>query len=341
MRDVAQRAGVSLATVSYVVNKGPKPVSDELRERVRSAMRELDYKPARRGRAPRHPLLVGVVVPDMTNMFFSRAIGAAGALLGAEGHLMVASSSNGDHDREAELLAMFTRLGVGGLLVAPAGEVSAELERLAADGMPIVLLDWDAEGNRLDRVALDNHGSAYRATRLLIENGHRRIAFVGGPELVSSAQQRLAGYRDALASARLLEFANIRGGPYTHEAGRAAALDLLSEIHPPEAIFSGGVLLTLGVLQALRERHMRLTEDVALVGYGDARWASVLTPPLTVIEQPVEQLGEMAVKLLLSGRYGRAAWQRVVLESRLVVRESHWRSARAAGQSADLISHVV
>jgi DNA-binding LacI/PurR family transcriptional regulator len=254
---------------------------------------------------------------------------------------MIASSSNGDPDREAELPSIFTRVGVGGLLVAPSSEVSAELERLAADGLPIVLLDWDAEGNRLDRVALDNHGSAYRATRLLIENGHRRIAFVGGPELVSSAQQRLAGYRDALASARLLEFANIRSGPYTQEAGRAAALDLLSEIHLPEAIFSGGVLLTLGVLQALRERHMRLTEDIALVGYGDTRWASLVVPPLTVIEQPVEQLGEMAVKLLLSGRSGRAVWQRVLLESRLVVRESHWRSAQAAGQSANLISHIV
>jgi LacI family transcriptional regulator len=276
----------------------------------------------------------------MTNLFFSRAIGAAGALLRANGHLMIAGSSNGDREREAELLATFTRLGVGGLLVAPAGELSSELEQLAADGLPTVLLDWDAASNPLSRVALDNYGSAYRATRLLIESGHRRIAFIGGPELVGSAQQRVAGYRDALALAGLVEFAEVRSGPYTHEAGRTAALDLLSLVHPPEAIFSGGVLLTLGVLQALRERHVRLPDDIALVGYGDARWAAVLIPPLTVIEQPVEQLGEMAVKLLLASRTRRAPWQRVVLESRLVVRESHWRSARA-GDSPALISQVV
>jgi LacI family transcriptional regulator len=326
MRDVAQRAGVSLATVSYVVNNGPKPVSGDLRERVLSAMRELKYKPARRGRARRHPLLVGVIVPDMTNMFFSRAIGAAGTQLHEQGHMMVAGSSNGDVAREAELLAAFVRLRVDGLLIAPAGHVSDEVERLAADGTPIVLLDWDADSSRLSRVALDNYRSAYQATRLLVESGHRRIALIAGPESVGSGHERIRGFRDALSVASLLDLAEIRTGPYTHDAGRAAALDLMSLVHPPEAIFGSGVLLTLGVLQALRERGVSWPNDIALVGYGDARWASVLVPPLTAIEQPVEQLGEMAVKVLMGGLEGRASSQRVVLESRLVVRESHWKS---------------
>jgi len=338
MREVAQQAGVSLATVSYVVNNGPKPVSEDLRERVLSAMRDLAYKPARRGRTRRHPLLVGVVAPDMTNMFFSRAIGAADALLRTQGHMMVAGSSNGDPEREAELLAAFVRVRVDGLLVAPAGEVSPDLEALAKQGTPVVLLDWASENSTLNRVALDNYRSAYQATRLLIESGNRRIALVGGPESASSAEERLRGFRDAVSAAGLLDLVEIRSGPYTHEEGRAAALELMALVHPPEAIFSGGVLLTLGVLQALRERSVRWPDDIALVGYGDARWASVLVPPLTVIEQPVEQLGEMAVKLLM-GRVDRgASWQRVVLESRLVVRESHWRSPRATGRTAALIN---
>jgi len=273
----------------------------------------------------------------MTNMFFFFFFGAADALLRTQGHMMVAGSSNGDPEREAELLATFVRLRVDGLLVAPAGEVSSDLEALAGQGTPVVLLDWDSDSSTLNRVALDNYRSAYQATRLLIESGNRRIALVGGPESASSAEERLRGFRDAVSAAGLLDLAQVRSGPYTHEAGRAAALDLMALVHPPEAIFSGGVLLTLGVLQALRERSIRWPDDIALVGYGDARWASVLVPPLTVIEQPVEQLGEMAVKLLTGRVDRRASSQRVVLESRLVVRESHWRSSRVTGRAAALI----
>ncbi len=139
-------------------------------------------------------------------------------------------------------------------------------------------------------------------------------------------QERLRGFHDALRAAGRLELAEIRSGPYTHEAGRAAALDLLSLGNPPDAVFSGGVLLTLGVLQACRERGVVWPEEIGLVGYGDARWASVLVPPLTVVEQPVEQLGEIGIRLLLSSIRRRVTGQRVVLESRLVVRRSHWRS---------------
>jgi DNA-binding LacI/PurR family transcriptional regulator len=176
---------------------------------------------------------------------------------------------------------------------------------------------------------LDKYQSAFQATRFLIESGHERIALVSGPDSAGSAQERLRGFRAALNAAALLELAHIRSGPYTHEAGRAAALDLLSLANPPRAIFSGGVLLTLGVLQACRERGVVWPDDIALIGYGDARWASVLVPPLTVIEQPVEQLGEIAIKLLLSSIQRGVTSQRVVLESRLVVRQSHWRPLRA------------
>ena len=206
----------------------------------------------------------------------------------------------------------------------------AGLQALPAS-LPIVLLDWDGPSSTLNRVALDNYLSAFQATRLLIEGGHRRIALISGPDAVGSAQERLRGYRDALAAAGLAEQALVRSGPYTHEQGRAAALDLLAGRHPPEAIFSGGVLLTLGVLQALRERRASWPEDIALVGYADARWAAALVPPLTAIEQPVEQLGEMAVNLLLQARQTQTLGQRVVLESRLVVRASHWRAPQPIG----------
>jgi DNA-binding LacI/PurR family transcriptional regulator len=331
MREVARLAEVSLATVSYVANNGPKPVSHGLRDRVVAAMAELGYRRTRRGRTRQHPLTIGVLVPDMTNLFFSRVIGAIGSLLQAEGHMVMASSSNGDPDREAQLLAAFERLQVNGLLVTPVHGVPATLKRLATDGLPTVLMDWNGADSSLNRVVLDNYHSALQATRLLLDGGHRRIALVSGASTASSAQERLRGYRDALRMAGMPEAGLVRSGPFSHDHGRAAALDLLSLPEPPDAIFCGGVLLTLGVLQALRERRLRWPDDIAVVGYGDARWASVVVPALTVIEQPVEQLGEMSVKLLLSAVDRVATGQHVVLDSRLVVRESHWRLARVAG----------
>lgn len=164
------------------------------------------------------------------------------------------------------------------------------------------------------------------------------VLVFGGPQTIGAlarieqvAAPTVSRLVDALAAAGLAELALVRSGPYTHEQGRAAALDLLAGRHPPEAIFSGGVLLTLGVLQALRERRASWPADIALVGYADARWAAALVPPLTAIEQPVEQLGEMAVSLLLQARQTRAIGQRVVLESRLVVRASHWRAPQPVG----------
>jgi DNA-binding LacI/PurR family transcriptional regulator len=217
------------------------------------------------------------------------------------------------------------------LLISPTGSRTDGLERI---GIPVVLLDWDGEGSRLNRVALDNYASAYQATRLLTQSGHRRIALVNGPPEASSAQERLRGYRAGLAAAGLSQLEEVRSGPFTHAQGRAAALDLLV-MHPqPEAIFSGGVLLTLGVLQALRERRMRWPDDIAIIGYGDARWAALVSPPLTAIEQPVEQLGETAVKLLLATIERGAMAQHAVLESRLVVRESHWRPSAAPAPRA-------
>ncbi len=325
MREVARRSGVSLATVSYVVNGGPRPVSGELRDRVLAAMRELGYQRGRRGRARSRPLLVGVVVPDATNLFYSRAIAAIEASLRADGHLVVAASSHGDAEREGALVAAFARNQVDGLIATPATGSAAALEEVAATGPPVVLLEWDEGPTWLHRVLLDNYRSAFQATRLLIESRHRRIALINGPPSAAAANARLRGYRDALAGARIAPFEPLMSGPYTQEQGRRATLELLARPERPEAILGGSVLLTFGVVQALHERRLRWPDDIAVVGYGDPRWASVVTPPLTMVEQPVDQLGEAAAQLLLGARAGRAPGQRLVLDSRLVVRESHWR----------------
>jgi len=325
MRDVARRAGVSLATVSYVVNGGPRTVSDELRHRVDAAVQELAYRPARRGRARTRPLTFGAVVPDTGNPFFSRALAGLRSVLRPGGHLLIATSSEERTDQEEEVLAACVRARVNGIVMTPCGPMPDSVERLAASGMPVVLMDRDGGSTTLSRVVMDNHRSAFQATRLLIESGHRRIALVNGPASVGTARERLRGYRDALAFAGIEPDSGlVRGVPFTHERGRLATLDILSHVERPDAIFSSSAILTSGVLRALQERGLRWPDDIAVVGYGDADWAALVTPPLTVIQQPAQQLGEVAGQLLLAGHRGGTG-QHVVLESHLVLRDSHWR----------------
>src|SRR5262249_48241655 len=155
--EVARRSGVSPATVSYVVNGGPRPVSRERRDRVLAAMRELGYQRGHRGRTRTRPLLVGIVVPDATNLFFSRAVRAIAASLRADRHLAVAASSNGAPERERTLVTTLARQQVDGLIVTPAGAPPPVLEELRAGGLPVVLLDWDEGPTPLPRVLPDNY----------------------------------------------------------------------------------------------------------------------------------------------------------------------------------------
>jgi len=329
MRDVAQVAGVSLATVSYVVNQGPKPVSAEMRERVLRAMGELGYQGRRRGRSRSRPLTVGAIVPDATNSFFSQALAGVEATLRERGHLLLVGSSDEDPVRELELVTALTRGRAAGLILTPCTSVPREVERLAAGGLPVTLMDREDGETTLNRVVMDNYQSAFRATRLLAESGYRRIALINGPEHITPARDRLRGYRDALQLAELsVASAYVRLGPFTFDHGRQSTLDLLSLANRPEAIFSSSAILTTGVLAALRERRLHWPEDIAIVGFGDAAWASLVTPTLTVIEQPARQLGEVAARLLLATEAGPGSGQRVVLDSHLVLRESHWRPAR-------------
>ncbi len=324
MRDVARAAGVSLATVSYVVNEGPRPVSERSRRRVRTAIRELGYE-VRPKRAA--TLTIGVVVPDATNTFFSRAVAGIQSALGAGGHLGLVASSGDDGNRELELVRLMLRCRVDGLVITPTAGLPEEVERLPGAGTPVVVMDRAGGTTSLNSVTMNNYDSAFKAVRLLVDSGHRRIALLNGPDRVDTARERLRGYEAALRFAGLPVVPQyVRGVPFTLEAGAEATRELLALDTPPGAIFSSSVVLTAGALTALHERGLRWPDDVAIVGFGDAVWAPMMTPPLTVVEQPAERIGEMSAQLLLATlrQGGPRTGQRVVLESRIVLRDSHW-----------------
>jgi LacI family transcriptional regulator len=323
MRDVARAAGVSLATVSYVVNGGPRPVTAHRRGRVLAAIEELGYEARPRRSAE---LTIGVIVPDATNAFFSQAVAGIEATLGP-GQCALASSSHDDPARERDLLRLMRRHNVDGLILTPCAGVSEEVQQLPQRGTPVIVMDRDAATSPLNSVMINNYGAALKATRLLIDSGHRRIALLNGPDRVDTMRDRRRGYLAALRAAGLPIVAQyIRDVEFGRERGAAATRELLALDTAPQAIFSSSLVLTTGMLSAIHERGLHWPEDIAIVGFGDAIWAQMMSPPLTVVEQPAHRLGTTAAQLLVSviKEGGPRTGQRIVLESQIVLRDSHW-----------------
>jgi DNA-binding LacI/PurR family transcriptional regulator len=337
LRDVARRAGVSLATVSYVLNSGPRPVGAERRERVLAAMRELNYLPPSRERTRSRPLTIGVVVPDASHAFFAGAVQGIDQVVSPHRHLLFVASSREEPARERQLVNALLRRRIDGLILTPCCGVPPFIEQLSQRRVAVVIMDRGGDSASMTHVTINNYQSAFQAVRLLWESGHSRIALVNGPDQIDTYRERLRGYSDALAFAGLpFEPELVQRGPQTFDHGLQATRTLLGLADPPGAIFSSSVPLTSGVLSGLRERRLRVPDDIALVGFGDPVWASLVTPPLTVIEQPTVLLGEAAARLLLAamGREPAATGQHVVLETRLILRESHWRVSQPAATGA-------
>jgi len=302
IRDVAQRAGVSVATVSHVIN-GTRKVAPETAARVRRAMEELDYHPnaVARSLRTRKTQAIGVVVSDITNPFFATLVrGAEDAAIEA-GYSLIVCNSDETPEKEDLYVRLLWRRRMDGLLIAPVRDgASSAVQELARRQMPFVFIDRKAKGVEADAVLSDNVGGAYLATQHLIERGHKRIGIVLGIPGATTTEERLAGYRRALeeAGVPLAEDLVVWGG-YRVAGGRRATAKLLSLSDPPTAIFSTNNLMTVGVLKELFHRKVRIPKDVAVVGFDDLEWAEMANPPLTTVAQQPYEIGHRALALLL------------------------------------------
>lgn len=328
LRDVAARAGVSLASASCALGHGRRGASDEMRAKVARAAAELGYELRPRGRRRSRSLTVAAVIPDIGNQFFDAMLGSVDAALRDAGHRMIVLPTGDDAAIEDDLIARVASR-IDGLVLAPSSNVGPATDELVRRGRPVVLVDRDGGAPHLPSVTVDNFESAREATMVLVEHGFRRIAMVNGPSRVSTACARTAGYLAALATAGRTPIPDLLcTGEFSFEDGRSAVHHLLATNERPDAIFSASALLTSGVLYGLHEHALQWPEDVAVVGYGDAVFASLLEPAVTVVEQPTVAMGQAAVQILLSGTASQHEAGHVVLSSKLVLRDSHFRTQR-------------
>jgi LacI family transcriptional regulator len=335
IRDVATHAGVSPMTVSRVINESPR-VSSETRRRVQAAIAELGYVPNRLARSliQRRTGALGLIVPDVANPFFTLVVRGAEEVAWRAGYHVILANTEADLERERGYLEDMLAFQVEGLLIAPVSDRSRpHLRLLTRHNVPFVLIDRSIAGFETDLVQGDSIDGARQLIEHLIGLGHRRIAMITETSEVSTARDRLRGYRDALERAGIeFEPELVAVSSATEVRGaHDATFALLDLPEPPTAIFAVNNITAVGVAEAARERGLEIPRDLALVCFDDIEHASRLHPFLTVMAQPAETFGTIATQLLLDRLAGRAAGRRriVVLPADFVVRESSGAVAEA------------
>ncbi|TDE13595.1 LacI family DNA-binding transcriptional regulator [Jiangella asiatica] len=326
IKDVAKRAGVSVTTVSNVLNSRDR-VSSDTRERVLAAIDQLGYvrnAAAWQLRAGRSRT-IGLIVPDGANPFYSAiARGAEDAAVEYGGAVLV-GNSNHSPEREAHYIALFEEQRVQGVLIAPVGDPDQRVEALRRRGLPAVVIGRTAQPES-SSVSIDNVAGGYLATRHLLEVGRRRLAFIGGPASTPGIGDRLAGALRAVAEQPDATLEVLETTDLGVAAGRAAALALLDRTDRPlpDGIFFANDLLATGALQAfLLIRHVDVPGDVAMIGYDDIDFAQAAVVPLSSIRQPAALIGRTAVELLAREAEAPDENRRHILfQPELVARES-------------------
>jgi LacI family transcriptional regulator len=332
IRDVAARAGVSVATVSKVIN-GRYGVSAATNERVKAVIRDMGYEASLVAQSLRNHRtnVLGILVADLEPFSTELLKGAADAIRGTGFELVVYSAGGRTADHVGWEQRYLSRLA--GTLIDGAVLVTPTVVDVR-DGAPVVAVDPHAGPSHLPTVDSDNLRGAQLATRHLLDLGHRRIALLSGRPDLQSARLREQGYRVALAAARVpIDETFIRIGGYDFERSAASARELLTAPHKPTAIFGANDVSALAAVRVAGELGIRVPEELSVVGFDNVPEAALATPPLTTVEQPIREMGRRATGLLIDlVDQKRVASTHVTLATRLVIRQStaQWGGGPAA-----------
>jgi LacI family transcriptional regulator len=333
--DVARLAGVGAATAARALG-GYGHVSEKTRVKVLAAAEELGYRANALARSmiTGRTNSIGLVVADIENPFFAAVTRAVSDAARQHGYEVLLANSDEDATSERAAVRLFMDKRVDGIIVAPTSSTDVDHLREARDaGVHVVAIDRRVTGLAIDSVTVHNRVAAQSAVKHLIKRGHTRIGYLRGTGMtdpadgpqrqISTGDERVLGYREALAEAGLDDQGFIRVGALGRIEAKRQTLALLDLPEPPTAILAPDSILALGVLLAVRERGLSIPHDLSLISFDDTDWADVMTPPLTVISQPVHEMGERAVALLVGRIEGSTARDRHErLRVHLVQRES-------------------
>jgi LacI family transcriptional regulator len=329
IKEVAARAGVSVATVSNVLNR-PEIVARATRDRVNAAIKELGFirnESARQLRAGRSRT-IGLVVLDVANPFFTDLARGVEDEASKAGLAVILCNSDDQERKEKRYLELLEEHRVQGVLITPVAGAGSRLARLQKRGTPVVLVDSRSPSRGQCSVAVDDVLGGDLAVSHLLATGHERIAYIGGPPAIRQVADRYEGARRALARAGLPPetMGVIDAGSLNVAAGQKAGAEIvaLPARERPTAVFCGNDLVALGFLQEMTRSRVRVPEDISIVGYDDIDFAAAAAVPLTSVRQPRQQLGRSAARMLIeeSTADDSHQHQQVIFEPQLVVRQS-------------------
>jgi len=332
--EVAKRADVSIATVSNVI-RGTRRVSPKLAERVRAAIKELNYSPNEIARSlkVKQTRMLGMVLPDITNPFFPEIIRGAEDSAFERGYFLVTANTDEQIGRERRIVAALRSYRVDGILLASAsGTDTSHLKSTMDAGTALVCLDRTVPGMKTDAVLLDNVRGARECVRHILQKGHRRIGIITGALDVQTGRERLRGYEEALREADIdIDHRMVMEGDFRYESGHLLGKQLMSRTVKPTAIFVCNGVMTLGVLKAFEEIDVCCPEDVALATFDDLAVDTPFHPHLTTVVQPSYEIGARAATILMDRIEGRLSKEPVIVRvsPTLIVRESTEAYARS------------
>lgn len=325
IKDVAKVAGVSTATVSRVLAKNA-PIKPETRERVLKAVADLNYRPnliARSLRAQKSAK-IGLVFSDIRNPFFTAIGRAVEDAAYEQGYSVLMCNTDENPEKEELYLNLLYDENVAGVIFSPTHQFNINSQTYNQK-MPFVIIDRAVDSNDVDMVLLDNVAAAYELTEHLISHGYQKLAGLFG-DASSTGQERSRGFHKALKDHHLVPVAAHFIAPRIQQ-GYETSMALLSQADRPDAIFTSNSLLTAGAYQAARDSKLKVPNDVAIVGFDETTWGALVDPPITVIEQPTEEIGRTATELLFQRiQEPSRSPKTVILKGSLIVRGSSLKS---------------
>lgn len=300
MKDIARRTGLGLATISSYFNGGN--VREKNRIKIEEAIEELHYEvnEVARGLKTNATKTVGVVIPELNNVFCAEIISGMEDILRSYGYAAIVCDCRTDKKLEKEAIDFLTRKRVDGIINMPVDMSGAHLKEFQRTGKPIVLIDRMIQGISCDCVLVDNENAAEKAVAMLVEQQHEKIGLIGGPDEVFTARQRMSGYLKALkAHGIAVDEKLICHGDYTIQGGVQAVEELVRENPDMTAIFVTNYEMTMGAVIGLNEMGVSMPDEISLVGFDNLPFARACRPSLTIVSQPTEKIARETAQIML------------------------------------------
>lgn len=326
LKDLAEELGVSIATVSRAL-RGSHEVGDEMKEKVRALAKKLNYRPnpfaqSLRKEAPR---IIGVVVPNLVTHYYAAVLDGIEDYARQQGYSVFSSNSHEDHVREEQAIDNFISMHVEGIIACLAQDTVdyAHFREIHEMGIPLVFFARTCLPELFSQVVANGDEAAQQATQHLIDNGARRVAFIGGPNHLDMVKRRKHGYLEALRDSRIpIERELVKCGKIDFDTAHNATLSLLDSPNPPDAILAFNDIITYAAFDAIKSKGLRIPEDVAIIGFTDGESAAFVTPKLSAIMDQAHLQGKKACELLLKNINGDKKIYREVIPMILKIRDS-------------------